>query len=45
MLADVGRRRRRDLILLENRGPSPDHPVAISCPETNYLKCVIAQAE
>ena len=43
MLADVGRRRRRDLILLENRGPSPDHPVAAACPETEYLKCVIAQ--
>ena len=43
MLLDVGRRRRRDLILLENRGPAPDHPVAISCPETDYLKCVIVQ--
>ncbi len=43
MLADVGRRRHRDLIVLENRGPAPDHPVAISCPESNYLKCVIAQ--
>jgi 23S rRNA (cytosine1962-C5)-methyltransferase len=43
MLLDVGRRRRRDLIVLENRGPAPDHPVAISCPESDYLKCVIAQ--
>jgi 23S rRNA (cytosine1962-C5)-methyltransferase len=43
MLLDVGRRRRRDLIVLENRGPAPDHPVAISCPESNYLKCVIAE--
>ncbi|MFK8114882.1 MAG: class I SAM-dependent rRNA methyltransferase [Rubripirellula sp.] len=43
MLLDVGRRRRRDLVMLENRGPAPDHPVAISCPETDYLKCVIAQ--
>ncbi len=43
MLMDVGRRRRRDLIVLENRGPAPDHPVAISCPESNYLKCVIAE--
>lgn len=45
MLLDVGRRRRRDLIVLENRGPSPDHPVAISCPESNYLKCVIAEVQ
>jgi 23S rRNA (cytosine1962-C5)-methyltransferase len=43
MLLDVGRRRRRDLIVMENRGPAPDHPVAISCPESDYLKCVIAQ--
>jgi len=43
MLADVGRRRRRDLIVMESRGPAPDHPVAISCPESDYLKCVIAQ--
>jgi 23S rRNA (cytosine1962-C5)-methyltransferase len=43
MLMDVGRRRRRDLVVLQNRGPAPDHPVAISCPESNYLKCVIAE--
>ncbi|MEM6471388.1 MAG: class I SAM-dependent rRNA methyltransferase [Planctomycetota bacterium] len=43
MLADVGRKRKRDVILLENRGPAPDHPLAIACPESNYLKCVIAQ--
>ena len=43
MLLESARRRRRDLIVLESRGPAPDHPVAISCPETDYLKCVIAQ--
>jgi 23S rRNA (cytosine1962-C5)-methyltransferase len=43
MLADVAKNRRRDLLLLENRGPAPDHPVAISCPETDYLKCLIVQ--
>ncbi len=43
LLADVGRRRRRDLIVLENRGPSPDHPVAVSCPESDYLKCLIVE--
>ena len=43
MLLDVGRRRRRDLVVLESRGPSPDHPVAVSCPESNYLKCLITQ--
>ena len=43
MLLDVGRRKRRDLVVFENRGPSADHPVAIGCPESSYLKCVIAQ--
>lgn len=43
MLVDVARRRRRDLIIMEQRGPAPDHPVSISCPESDYLKCVIAQ--
>jgi 23S rRNA (cytosine1962-C5)-methyltransferase len=43
MLVDVARRRHRDLIVLEQRGPAPDHPMAISCPESDYLKCVIAQ--
>ncbi|WP_408022650.1 class I SAM-dependent rRNA methyltransferase [Stieleria varia] len=43
MLLDVGRRRGRDIILLENRGPSSDHPVAASCPESDYLKCLICQ--
>ncbi len=42
-LADVGRRRRRDIILLENRGPAADHPLALACPESDYLKCLIAQ--
>lgn len=42
-LADVGRRRRRDIILLENRGPAADHPLALGCPESDYLKCLIAQ--
>ncbi len=43
MLMDVGRRRGRDIIVLENRGPAPDHPLALACPESEYLKCVIAQ--
>ena len=42
MLADVGRTAQRDLVILENRGAAPDHPVAVSCPESRYLKCVIA---
>jgi 23S rRNA (cytosine1962-C5)-methyltransferase len=29
--------------VLERRGQSPDHPVLATCPETAYLKCVIAR--
>ncbi|MCM2373060.1 class I SAM-dependent rRNA methyltransferase [Rhodopirellula sp. ICT_H3.1] len=43
MLVDVGRKRQRDIVILQSRGPSPDHPCAVSCPESDYLKCVIAQ--
>ncbi|MCC9657865.1 class I SAM-dependent rRNA methyltransferase [Rhodopirellula halodulae] len=43
MLVDVGRKRRRDLVVLESRGPSPDHVFAISCPESDYLKCIVVQ--
>jgi 23S rRNA (cytosine1962-C5)-methyltransferase len=43
MLAEVAKRRHRDLIVMEQRGPAPDHPLSISCPESDYLKCVIAQ--
>ena len=43
MLVDVGRKRRRDLVMTRVLGPSPDHPCAVSCPESDYLKCVIAE--
>ena len=35
--------RGRTLQVLEARGPSADHPVSISCPESNYLKCYICR--
>jgi 23S rRNA (cytosine1962-C5)-methyltransferase len=34
---------KRDLQILERRGAAPDHPVAASCRETAYLKCVIGR--
>jgi 23S rRNA (cytosine1962-C5)-methyltransferase len=37
---DAGRRVR----LLEVRGASPDHPVVLNIPETEYLKCLILEA-
>ncbi|HEX4310610.1 MAG TPA: class I SAM-dependent rRNA methyltransferase, partial [Acidobacteriaceae bacterium] len=36
---------RRRVRLLEIRGASPDHPVVLNIPETDYLKCVILEAE
>ncbi|MFO0866043.1 MAG: class I SAM-dependent rRNA methyltransferase [Gemmataceae bacterium] len=34
---------KRNIQVLEMRGPSADHPVSATCPETNYLKCVICR--
>lgn len=34
---------RRDLQILERRGAAADHPVAVTCPETGYLKCIISR--
>lgn len=44
MLTGVSQKSGRDLQLLEARGPAPDHPVRLSCPETDYLKCMILRA-
>lgn len=43
MLVGASQRARRELQLLEQRGAGPDHPVRVSCPETEYLKCIIAR--
>jgi 23S rRNA (cytosine1962-C5)-methyltransferase len=39
--ADAGRRVR----LLERRGAALDHPVVLTLPETEYLKCLILEVE
>ena len=39
--ADASRRVR----LLERRGAAPDHPVVITLPETEYLKCLVLEVE
>lgn len=36
--------RRRDLQILDRRGPAPDHPIAATCPQSGYLKCIISRA-
>jgi len=33
----------RQVQVLQQRGASPDHPVALSCPESDYLKCFICR--
>jgi 23S rRNA (cytosine1962-C5)-methyltransferase len=43
LIAQVAVESRRDLQVLERRGAAPDHPVAITCRETGYLKCVISR--
>lgn len=42
-LATVGRKTKRSIQILEVLGAAPDHPVIASCPETHYLKSVIAR--
>jgi len=37
--SDVG----REVQVLERRGQARDHPVAVSCPESRYLKCFICR--
>lgn len=33
----------REVQVLEQRGASPDHPIALNCPESEYLKCFICR--
>jgi len=34
---------KRDIQVFERRGPSADHPVAVSCREGSYLKCILSR--
>lgn len=43
VLLGAARRAGKDMQILENRGAAADHPVSIHCPETDYLKCIIAR--
>ena len=36
---------RRRVRLLERRGAAPDHPVILTLPETEYLKCLVLEVE
>jgi 23S rRNA (cytosine1962-C5)-methyltransferase len=44
ILAEAAAGAGRTLRVLERRGQAQDHPVLLSVPETQYLKCIILQA-
>lgn len=43
MLSGVSQKSGRDVQILQQRGASADHPVSVTCPQTNYLKCFICR--
>jgi 23S rRNA (cytosine1962-C5)-methyltransferase len=43
LLAQLAAEERRDIQILHRGGQSPDHPVAVTCRESNYLKCLICR--
>lgn len=43
LLAQLAVDVRREVQILERRGQAPDHPVAVTCPESSYLKCLISR--
>jgi 23S rRNA (cytosine1962-C5)-methyltransferase len=43
LLAQVSAQAGRPVQLLQRRGPSPDHPVSVSCLESHYLKCLLTR--
>jgi 23S rRNA (cytosine1962-C5)-methyltransferase len=42
LLAQVAADEKRMVRILQRRGAAPDHPVSVSCLESNYLKCLVA---
>jgi 23S rRNA (cytosine1962-C5)-methyltransferase len=43
VLAAVSQQTGREIQVLEARGASPDHPTRPTCPESEYLKCVMCR--
>lgn len=43
MLLGVAQQTGRDIQVLDQRGASPDHPTAVTCPESEYLKCFLCR--
>jgi len=44
MLVTASRQAKREVRLVTARSQAPDHPVLLSFPESEYLKCVVLQA-
>jgi len=45
LLAQLAAEERRDVQILERRGQAADHPIAATCLETSYLKCLISRVK
>jgi 23S rRNA (cytosine1962-C5)-methyltransferase len=45
LLAQLAAEERRDVQILERRGQAADHPIAATCLETGYLKCLISRVK
>lgn len=43
MLLGVAQQTRRDIQILEQHGAAPDHPIAVTCTDSAYLKCFICR--
>jgi 23S rRNA (cytosine1962-C5)-methyltransferase len=43
LLAQLAAEERRDVQVLQRRGQAADHPVAATCLETGYLKCIVSR--
>jgi 23S rRNA (cytosine1962-C5)-methyltransferase len=45
LLAQLAVEERREIQILERRGQAADHPVAVTCLESSYLKCLICRVQ
>ncbi len=43
LLAQLAAEGNREIQILQRLGQAPDHPVAVTCPESNYLKCLVCR--
>ncbi len=43
LLAELAAEVKREIQIVERRGPADDHPVSVSCLESDYLKCLVTR--